>query len=564
VATGDQPAPAFRFTKREVFGPNETDEAFIELSLHYPVTYFVGRNGSGKSRTARLIGSAGRSRFLSTDRLSGLVMFQSTGYTSFFDPQQQRGIPLGPQEQAQMQQFARQWGTATDELYAMRDDPSVAIRVAAFLRRALGRTVDLREHSGFLEPFVRHGNVEYSLIKDEGHGLREIVTLLAATYRKDWQLLVVDEPELHLHPSLARLWLAELQSECGRSGRQSVVVTHEPTLIRPRNRSDLGAIVLFAPGRQPVLFGGATLPEQEDRINGSLAENPELVSLLAFSPRPVLVEGKHDLAALSTIMHERFPPEQAAQTDFVECGGTSGVATWFEIASELGLDVRAVADLDALYDNTIARTMSRFSPVQDQIREELKIEPPTFGEAMKPLHARMAKDQVGADARQKAEWTSQIEGDGDAARRDSLLSILRSFGVWLHPQGRLEQVLGIETKGVAEARRAALDVTPLDQVAAWCAVSLDLRGDVKALLDLALERIAAAVITALGLDPEAQFTSPIGTTSTSDAKLIQLIPTGGGVHRMVVLQPDEFVGWWTEFGRDTPLSALVAREPPAP
>jgi hypothetical protein len=563
MAMVDESVPTFRFTRQQVFGANESNEIFADLSLNFPITFFVGRNGSGKSRTARLIGDDGSSRFLSTDRLSGLITFQSTGYTSFFDPQQQRGIPLGPQEQAQTQQFARQWGTASDELYAMRDEPAIAIRVAAFLRRALGRTVDLREQSGFLEPYVRLGNIEYSLIKDEGHGLREIVTLLAATYRTDWQLLVVDEPELHLHPSLARLWLAELQSECARSGRRSVVVTHEPTLIRPRNMSDLGAIVLFAPARRPMLFAEAALPEQEDRINGSLAENPELVSLLAFSPRPVLVEGKHDVAALSTIMHERFPAEQAAQTDFVECGGTTGVAAWFEIATKLGLDVRAVADLDALFDNTIARTLGRFSSVQDQIRDELKIEPPTFVEALKPLHARMAREEVGGDARHKAEWVSSVEGDGDAARRDSLLDVLRRVGVWLHPEGRLEQVLQIETKGVAEARRAALDVTPLDQVADWCAVSLDLRGDVKTLIDLALERIAATIITALGLDPEAQFTSPVGVAST-DAKLVQLIPIGDGMHRMIVQQPEEFAGWWTEFGRDTPLSALVAREPPAP
>jgi hypothetical protein len=83
----------------------------------------------------------------------------------------EQGDPFGAFEGATEVDCLLRWGTATDELYAMRDDPSVAIRVAAFLRRALGRTVDLREQSGFLEPYVRLGNVEYSLIKDEGHGL---------------------------------------------------------------------------------------------------------------------------------------------------------------------------------------------------------------------------------------------------------------------------------------------------------------------------------------------------------------------------------------------------------
>lgn len=563
--SADQPVPrAFSFTRQQVFEGAEPAAPFFELTLEHPITLFVGRNGSGKSKTVRLIGREPGVRLLATDRLSGLITYQSTGYTSFFDPAQQRGVPLGPQEQAQTRQHARQWGTATDELYAMREEPEVAIRVAAFVRRALGRSVELREESGFLEPYIRVGNLQYSLLKEEGHGLRELVVLLAATYRTDWQLLVVDEPELHLHPSLARLWLSELQGECVGSARHGIVVTHEPTLVRPLTRDDLHAIVLFSPTRRPTRIGDITLPEQEHRINGSLSENPELVSLLAFSPRPVLVEGKHDVAALSTIMQLRFPPEQTAQTDFVDCGGTTGVATWFEIATKLDLDVRAVADLDALYDGAVSRTLDSLASAQDRLRNEFKIEPPTFSEALKPLHSRMSREGVPADPRHKAEWTSQLADDGDAARRDALLGVLREAGVWLHPQGRLEQVLNIERKGVTDARHAAMDTGPLDKVAEWCAFGLDVRGDVRALLDVAVERIAAAVITAQGLDPGVQLTAPIGAAAASDAKLVSLAPLGNGEHRMTVVQPAAFAGWWVEFGRDTPLSALTLHAPPAP
>lgn len=127
--------------------------------------------------------------------------------------------------------------SAAEELYALREQPDVWLKVAAFLKRSLGRTIQLREASGFLDPHVLVGGIEYSLFREEGHGLRELVLLLAATYRDDWSLLVVDEPELHLHPSMARLWLAELQRECTDRGRRCLVVTHEPSLLRMREAS---------------------------------------------------------------------------------------------------------------------------------------------------------------------------------------------------------------------------------------------------------------------------------------------------------------------------------------
>ena len=180
---------------------------------------------------------------------------------------------------------------AVEEVYALREQPEVWLRVAAFVRRALGRMVELRERDGFLDPYMRMGDHEYSLLRDEGHGLRELVILLTAVYRKDWSLLVVDEPELHLHPSMARLWTAELVRECRTGGRHAIVVTHQPELIEPKSYDGLSAVWSFAAGREPRRMTDSILDQQRPRVESSLARNPRLISQLVFSPRPVLVEG---------------------------------------------------------------------------------------------------------------------------------------------------------------------------------------------------------------------------------------------------------------------------------
>jgi hypothetical protein len=443
---GPTPLGDVSITWGETFGITDERQAepyFTLIEWRPEVTFFVGRNGSGKSRAARVIGQRLGARVLSTDRLAGLMTVQNYGWMSAPDPGRSRGAPLGDDERNQSRGAAQQHGIAIDELYALREQPEVWLRVAAFLRRAVGRAVELREVSGYLDPYVRFGDAAYSLLRDEGHGLRELVVLLAAVYRQDWAVLVVDEPELHLHPAMARLWLAELQQECAATDRKAFVITHEPSLIRPKNAEDLGAIWLFTPDAVPSLIANQVLESQNTRVAASLEENPELVSQLVFAPRPVLVEGKHDVGALSVALIRTQSPEAVAQTDLIDCGGTGGVALWFEIARKLGLDVRAVADLDAVFDASVRRTMDATPEVVDRYRTELGLEPARTAGALTDLQARMSREQINPDPRSKAEWLAALAGDGHAVRRDQLLVIWRDAGLWLHPQGRLEQVLNI-------------------------------------------------------------------------------------------------------------------------
>ena len=119
--------------------------------------------------------------------------------------------------------------------------------MAAAVQEALGRTIDFTSRGGLIDPAVIFESLTYSLLRSEGQGLKELVILLAAIYRPDWSLLVVDEPELNLHPSLTRLWMNLLRDECQASRRKAIVITHEPRLVDPRAYTDLEGIWLFRP-----------------------------------------------------------------------------------------------------------------------------------------------------------------------------------------------------------------------------------------------------------------------------------------------------------------------------
>ncbi|WP_203602900.1 ATP-dependent nuclease [Streptomyces coelicoflavus] len=561
----DVSLPSAHLTWGEVFPTGAPDPSATYMEIPpwaQPISFFVGRNGSGKSRAARaLTQKLPDSRLLDADRLVSLMSFNV--FTWGANPVDFKGIPLGEQERSQMKQITRKRPLATEDIYALREQPDVALRVAAFLKRALGRTVELRESSGFLDPHVSIGGIEYSLFRDEGHGLRELVILLAAAYRDDWSTLLIDEPELHLHPAMARLWLGELRKECIERDRRAIIITHEPSLIKILDADELDSVWYFQAGAKPLPFADAVHERAKDRVTASLRQNPELISQLVFSPRPVLVEGVHDVAALSAALERTKPSEVVSQTDLVCCGGSTEVALWFEIAHKMEIDVRAIADLDACLESSVQRVMDGKSTVIHKYREELALEPPRTSNVLKPLIDKMRLDGISGNPKERANWLADSvpAATGYRVRKDKLLRIWRENGLWLHPQGTIEKVLGIDAKGLSAARTAASVPGEIDRVADWCSYEVDPLGEVELLLNVAVERIAHSIMEALRAEPAAQFCTPIGSSAEADSRLVRVEPIREGVHRLTVVTPKEFKGYWLEFSRETRPSELILQPP---
>lgn len=526
------------------------------------IIYFVGRNGSGKSRAGKALASKILgAHLLSTDRLTGIMGFQAQGWG--YTLKDFQGLPLDAATRPRIRQASESAGSATEHYFALREQPEVLLRVAAFLRRALNRDIELRETSGYLDPYIRMGSTSYSLLRDEGHGLRELVSLLAATYRPDWRLLIVDEPELHLHPAMLRLWLGELKKACRASGKNAVVITHEPAAITPKTADDLRSLWLFQPGLRPTRLSDVIDKEQEKGVGGSLLQNPQLVSQLVFAPRPVLVEGVLDVAALTVTMARTQPDEVIAQTELIDCGGSGGVALWFSIASRAGLDFKAIADLDACLDSQVQAVMDRRPEVTQRYRADLATEPAKTHVLLRPLIEAMSKGSVSSSPKDRAKWlSSDVPKDsGHESRLAKLLKIWRDAGLWLHSQGTLENVLETDMKSREAVQEAASTPGAIDEVAAWAAFVLDPTGDVFELLGAAVERISQAIQVAQRLSPDARFNAPVGNSADADAQLVDVSPAEDSRHRITVKLPLTFAGHYVEFDRTTPPARMTLLPP---
>ncbi|MET3974046.1 AAA family ATPase [Cellulosimicrobium sp. 4261] len=564
-----QPAPAVYLTSGDVFADGG-DQPYLEVQeWPAPVSLFVGRNGSGKSKTAMALSQGDRRRVLSSDRLAGIQHFDNYYDVSY--PGRTRGLSISPDSMTNIRDYTAKFGVGADELYLLHDRPDLALRVASFIATTLGREVEVERFAdGYLDPVVRVGSLEYSLLRDEGHGLRELVILLAATYRDDWDLLVVDEPELHLHSALTRLWYAELVKECQTTNRHAIVVTHEASLVQPTSRNDLHAIWHFAHGRAPMNLGEQVKVEHRDEaIAHSLRANPSLVSDLLFSPRPVLVEGALDHLALKIAIARTQEHSSAVQTDVVQCGTNNVVPVWLDLCWALGLDARAVYDLDSIFEQRVQRSMDRHEAVRNGYRKTLIAAPPTTAEVIRPLIQAANKHPVPANPKERAAWLAALTDDDDeqgglVERRDQLLRLWKEQGVWVHPQGNLEHVLGLspEDKGREATTAAANESGPLDAVADWVAYQLDTRSSTFELLSAAVREWATWI--QLQVQKDDAFRLSGTRPPTGDRPLLRVEHLGPGRHRITVTGLDDFNGYWMDFTPELAVAAMGLQPPVKP
>ena len=561
-------------TWQTVFGQG-SGEIYLTLDdWTAPVQFFVGRNGSGKSRAALQVVQAIRHelsshwpgqqrpivRYLRPDRM---IAFQTMGHFGggFHGPSQRfQGVPLDPAGAEAGKQLADTQGMASDTFYALREWPNVGVRVAASLSAWFGRDIELPQVSGFLDPVIRFNESKYSLLNEEGHGLRELIALLVAVYRPDWRVLVVDEPELHLHPSLTRLWYSELDAMCRDTGRRAIIVTHEPRLIAPVNLIDLRSIWLFSPGAAPKLIADGIGLAQQRSIEGDLTQNPALVSDLVFSPRPVLVEGPTDRAALETASARLLDAGSRLQTDYIPCGGVVGVARWFEIGKGLGVDVRAIVDLDGLFDPAVGRVLDTDPIMRRTYRSQWQAK--GTAELLRPIRQAAKHEGVKGSAGLRSWLADRLmrnSEDRATLRASQLIDAARAAGLWLHRPGDLESVLGLSAKDVIQARRAATDACALDEVVEWASKQVDRDDAVRRIVRLEVERLASEVqrnalaMGALRSDSLAR--------EPGEHEIVVGALAANGKYRLEVRWPDELSGYWVEFDRHTSPHEMDLRPP---
>jgi hypothetical protein len=328
------------------------------------VNFLVGPNGTGKSLFAdqlrRSCESRGlRPRYLNAERLAGL---EKQAYGNFGFTQLQQGYHIG--QFADYKNNARVYGLSSDSFVLLKEKLDLRVRVEATLSQLFGRRLRLVEEGGYMKPKVQSAlsGRDYDVREDECHGIKELLSLLTYLYDDDNNCLILDEPELHLHPQYQTLLMQEIRKLSGdplngEEGKIFFVITHSPYFIDIRSLDDLQNVIVFQPDRGPKYID-ALDPYDAETITRLLAKINVHHKQFFFATNPVFVEGYTDQNIFNVINLKLDKYIAASGTSIIDVGGKEEVDVFYRLARKLGISSSAIVDLDVLVGGRLRRSLS--------------------------------------------------------------------------------------------------------------------------------------------------------------------------------------------------------------
>jgi len=207
------------------------------------INFLVGPNGTGKSKFAATLKSylgPARTRMLGTDRLSG--MEQTNAVRSVFGDHLPHGFI---KNNFPRYKDAGREGSGIDTIVLLAERMDLRIQVEATLSHLFNRKIILEWDSGNLvaKAALSKAGSPYRLDRDECHGIKELLVLLTHLYNSESPYLIVDEPELNLHPQYQAFFMQEVRKVAGdpradESKKVVFLVTHSPFILDFRSVED--------------------------------------------------------------------------------------------------------------------------------------------------------------------------------------------------------------------------------------------------------------------------------------------------------------------------------------
>jgi predicted ATPase len=180
-------------------------------------------------------------------------------------------------------------------------------------------------------------------------GEREIVHFLLAMFALNVKdgVILVDEPELHLHPRWQRLFLGLFRDLAPARNNQFIISTHSPVFVTPDTINNITRVYQEArSGSAKVALQDIQLPQKKSMVRMINSQNNERVF---FADKVVLVEGITDRLVLASLLDgasAKFSNNEAIE--IVEVGGKTSFSEYRLFLSALATPAFVVADLDYL------------------------------------------------------------------------------------------------------------------------------------------------------------------------------------------------------------------------
>jgi predicted ATP-dependent endonuclease of OLD family len=152
--------------------------------------------------------------------------------------------------------------------------------------------------------------------------------------------MIIDEPELHLHPQLQKQYLEIIEQESKKRNIQFILITHSPVFVTEHTIGNVKR-VYFSNNTSNVFI------PKEISLDDSL-----LIRILSYTNnskiffvnKVILVEGAGDEYFLNYYISKAFP--MAGNFEILNIGGKEEFPKWKEFLEKWGLQVYFIGDWD--------------------------------------------------------------------------------------------------------------------------------------------------------------------------------------------------------------------------
>ena len=287
------------------------------------------------------------------------------------------------------------------------------------------------------------------LVGAASSGERELLTYLFAIFALNVRdaLIIVDEPELHLHPKWQKTLLQLFIRLAKSTGNQFLLATHSPTFVSPESIQYVSRVFSHDQRSDILRLDTTILPEAKHFLNIVNSQNNER---LFFADEVVLVEGLSDRMFFEAVLdkHGRSSSSRSI-LEVVSVGGKGFFEAYAKVLRSCAIPYSIVADLDYVEQVGSPETKNLFSVDTREIKLDVIENPKSLdGDALVQAIEHAIISGNWGDAAQiwcyikarRRQLRTDIDAEGTSVLGDFLVS-MRKNRVYILSRGALESYL---------------------------------------------------------------------------------------------------------------------------
>lgn len=185
----------------------------------------------------------------------------------------------------------------------------------------------------------------------EASGLVNIISILAALFDETIEILLIDEPEVSLHPQLQSYLFREMTRAAKEYNKTIIISTHSAQMIELHQAADLCNYVFFSDNELPKQIA----PNTPELSNNKLKEFLLRMSLIYnegfFAKKVMLIEGSSDMIICRYLCNRLNLNLDVAGSQIIPVEGKGQFPVITKLFRLIGKDVCVLTDLDGFVDD---------------------------------------------------------------------------------------------------------------------------------------------------------------------------------------------------------------------